>query len=310
MIVYHELSSLCADLKLSARTLYAVSNAMEKHYHTVRIPKKSGGFRKLTVPDDLLKMIQRRITEALLLPLPVSAAASAYYPGRGIKRNALPHVGRPVLLKMDIYHFFDSVLYKDVRDCAFPAEIYSEPLRVLLTTLCYGMNELPQGAPSSPAISNRILYRFDEKVLKLCRKQGIHYTRYCDDLCFSGNFDSEALRKEVTKLLIEEGFFPNRKKTKVQKSGTRQCVTGLVVNERAAVPAEYRKKIRQELYYIGRFGLRSHMERTKAEGSELSYLRKLLGRISYCLEIDPGNKEMKRGREQVLELIGERTGRQ
>ena len=147
-------------------------------------------------------------------------------------------------------------------------------------------------------------------MLKLCRKQGIHYTRYCDDLCFSGNFDAEALKKEVTKLLIEEGFFPNRKKTKVQKRGARQCVTGVVVNEHAAVPAEYRKKIRQELYYIGRFGLRSHMERTKAEGSELSYLRKLLGRISYCLEIDPGNKEMKRGMGQVLELIGERTGRE
>ena len=307
MIVYHELSSLCADLKLSPRTLYAVSNSMEKHYHTVKIPKKSGGFRKLTVPDELLKMIQRRIADVLLLPLPVSHAASAYLPGRGIKRNAAPHAGKPVLLKMDIYHFFDSVLFRDVKDRAFPAEIYSEPLRVLLATLCYGMNELPQGAPSSPAISNLILYRFDEKLIKICRERGIYYTRYCDDLCFSGDFDAEEMKREVTALLIEEGFFPNRRKTAVLKKGMRQRVTGLVVNERVAVPSDYRRKIRQELYYIRKYGLASHMERTNAEGTELAYLRRLLGRICYCLQINPEDREMQGGKETVGRLIMERN---
>ena len=307
MIVYHELSSLSADLKLSPRTLYAVSNSMEKHYHTVRIPKKDGGFRKLTVPDELLKMIQRRITEVLLLPLTVSHAASAYLPGRGIKRNAAPHAGKPVLLRMDIHHFFDSVLFRDVKERAFPAEIYSEPLRVLLATLCYGMNELPQGAPSSPAISNLILYRFDEKLTEICRKRGIYYTRYCDDLCFSGDFDAEEMKKEVTALLIAEGFFPNRRKTAVMKSGMRQNVTGLVVNEHVAVPSEYRRKIRQELYYIEKFGLASHMERLNAEGTELSYLRKLLGRVYYCLQINPEDCEMKQGKEAVVRLIAERS---
>lgn len=307
MIVYHELSSLCADLKLSPRTLYAVSNSMEKHYHTVRIPKKDGGYRKLTVPDELLKMIQKRITEVLLLPLPVSHAASAYLPGRGIKRNAAPHAGKPVLLKMDIHHFFDSVLFRDVKDRAFPAEIYSEPLRVLLSTLCYGMNELPQGAPSSPAISNLILYRFDEKLIELCRQRGIYYTRYCDDLCFSGNFDAEALKKEVTELLTAEGFFPNRRKTAVLKSGMRQSVTGLVVNERVNVPSEYRRKIRQEIYYIGKFGLASHMERMNAQETELSFLRKLLGRICYCLQINPEDRKMQQGKEAIVKLIMERS---
>lgn len=96
------------------------------------------------------------------------------------------HVGRPELLKLDILHFFDSIRYIQVKEAAFPAEIYAEPLRILLSMLCYDRDVLPQGAPTSPWIANLVLRPFDEKLGAWCRARGVVYTRYCDDLAFSG----------------------------------------------------------------------------------------------------------------------------
>ena len=212
MIVYRELSSLERDLGVPASTLYAVSNALERHYHTVSLPKPDGGCRVLSVPDPLLKMIQRRIVRVLLAPMPVSPYAMAYRYGASVVRNAAQHVGRPAVLKLDIRHFFDSILYASVKEAAFPAEIYGEPLRILLTILCYPRDGLPQGAPSSPAISNLVLRTFDDETAAWCRDRKIRYTRYCDDLTFSGSFEPEAVIAFVREQLRKRGFFLNEKK--------------------------------------------------------------------------------------------------
>lgn len=128
MIVYRELSSLEQDLGIPAKTLYAVSNQLGRHYQEVLIPKRDGSTRKLFVPDKLLKHIQRRICDTLLVPIPISRYATAYHYGSSVLKNAQPHVGAPVILKLDILHFFDSIRYCHVKDSAFPPEIYAEPL--------------------------------------------------------------------------------------------------------------------------------------------------------------------------------------
>ena len=137
MIVYRELSSLEHDLGVSAKTLYAVSNDLSKHYRKVSLPKKSGGVRNLSVPDEILKSIQKRITEVLLVHMPVSGYATAYRFGSSTLRNAKHHVGKQVVMKLDILHFFDSIRYSTVKDNVFSADVYAEPLRILLTMLCY-----------------------------------------------------------------------------------------------------------------------------------------------------------------------------
>ena len=109
MIVYRELSSLEQDLGISAKTLYAVSNNLSKHYRKAKLPKKNGGFRNLSVPDEVLKSIQKRIAEVLLIHMPVSRYAKAYRFGSSTLRNAKHHVGKRVVLKLDILHFFDSI---------------------------------------------------------------------------------------------------------------------------------------------------------------------------------------------------------
>ena len=292
MIVYRELSSLEQDLGISAKTLYAVSNNLSKHYRKAKLPKKNGGFRNLSVPDEVLKSIQKRIAEVLLIHMPVSRYAKAYRFGSSTLRNAKHHVGKQVVLKLDILHFFDSIRYSTVKDKLFPEEIYAEPLRILLTMLCYHKDALPQGAPSSPAITNIILYEFDEQLGQWCREHGIAYTRYCDDMTFSGDFEpSEAIRY-VRLELKKMGFLLNEQKTRIQRPGQQQTVTGIVVNEKLSIPADYRRKLRQELYYCRKFGILEHMQKIGLEIPENTYRMQLLGKVNYVLQVHHNDKDM------------------
>lgn len=292
MIVYRELSSLEQDLGISARTLYAVSNNISKHYHKAKLPKKSGGYRKLSVPDEILKAIQRQISEVLLIHMPVSKYAKAYRFGSSTLRNAKHHVGKQVVLKLDILHFFDSIRYSTVKDKVFPEKIYAEPLRILLTMLCYHKDALPQGAPSSPAITNIILYEFDELMGQWCQERDIAYTRYCDDMTFSGDFDPSEVIRFVRLELKKLGFLLNEQKTKVQRPGQQQAVTGIVVNEKLSISADYRRKLQQDLYYCRKFGIQEHLQKIGLEIPADTYRMRLLGKVNYVLQVHPDDRDM------------------
>lgn len=301
MIVYRELSSLERDLGIPVKTLYALSNSLSRHYRTVQIPKKSGGLRRLSVPDDILKKVQRQITDVLLVHMSVSRYASAYRYGSTTLKNARPHVGKPLLLKLDILHFFDSIRYSAVRDAAFPPEIYAENIRILLAMLCYYKDALPQGAPSSPAITNILLYEFDETVGFWCRKRDIAYTRYCDDMSFSGDFEPQEVILFVREELRKMGFLLNAQKTRIQRAGQRQSVTGIVVNEKPNVSAAYRRKLRQEVYYCQRFGVADHLLQIGLAIPENAYLMQLLGKVNYVLQVSPEERKMKNAKSWLLE---------
>lgn len=292
MIVYREISTLSHDLDIPVKTLYAISNSVRRHYHPVNLPKGDGTFRQLTVPDKILKKIQRRITECLLVHLPISRYATAYRYGGSIFHNAAPHVGQERILKLDIQHFFDNILYSTVKEAAFPSKFFAEPLRVLLTILCYGKETLPQGAPSSPAITNLLMRDFDEEVGAWCGAQNVAYTRYCDDLTFSGQFDAGALHAFVGGALRGMGFFLNERKTALVRAGRQQNVTGLVVNEKIGVPREIRRVLRQELHYCQRFGLAGHLEIQGSDAGPDRYRAQLLGRVNYALQATPDSAEL------------------
>ena len=303
MIVYRELSSLEQDLGISAKMLYAVSNNLGKHYRKVQLPKKSGGYRNLSIPDEVLKSIQKRITEVLLIHMHVSRYAKAYRFGSSTLRNAKHHVGKQVVLKLDILHFFDSIRYSAVKDKVFPEEIYAEPLRILLTMLCYHKEALPQGAPSSPAITNIILYEFDEQIGQWCRDRGIAYTRYCDDMTFSGDFDPADVIRFVRLELKKMGFLLNEQKTRIQRPGQQQTVTGIVVNEKLSIPADYRRKLRQELYYCRKFGIQEHLQKIGLEIPEDTYRMQLLGKVNYVLQVHPDDKDMLEARKWLQQSM-------
>ena len=292
MVVYRELSSLEKDLGVSAKMLYTLSNQLHRHYRNVRISKGNGEFRELSVPDDFLKAVQTKIAQNLLAYERISPYAAAYRPGGSPLRNAQPHVGKETLLKMDIRHFFDHIYYPMVKAKVFTADRYSESNRVLLSLLCVHKDALPQGAPTSPVISNIIMRDFDDVVGSWCKERKITYTRYCDDMTFSGSFDPKVVKTFVKEQLKITGFYVNDKKTVVARNGQQKNVTGIVVNERPNTTAAYRKKLRQELYYCKTYGVYSHMQRTQVNVTEDTYLRQLLGQVNYVLSVDPLNEEM------------------
>ncbi len=302
-IVYEELASLERELGVPAGTLYAISNSIDRHYRRVSLSKRGGGLRVLSVPDEPLKRIQRRIAERLLAFEPISRYATAYCPGSSVRANASPHVGKPLVLKLDIRHFFDSIGYARVKERAFPAERYGEPLRILLTILCYYRDVLPQGAPTSPYITNIVMYPFDERVGDWCRARGITYTRYSDDMTFSGDFSPERVTAYIAAELKREGFVLNRAKTEIATAAMRQSVTGIVVNDRPRVSAEYRRTLRQELYYIGKFGVEGHLEARGEGAAPDEYLRSLLGRISWALSVSPDDGELICARGELRKLL-------
>ena len=290
MIVYRELSSIEKDLGFSAKTLYGLSNTLEKHYHTVYLPKSDGSKRKLSVPDLILKPVQKSIADNILIQYPISKYAKAYKPGSSIQKNARPHVGKKKILKLDIEGFFDHILYSRVKDTVFYEEKYSESIRILLTMLCYYNDSLPQGAPTSPAITNIIMYDFDETVGAFCNEKNIAYTRYCDDMTFSGCFDEREIISFVKGELRKLGLFLKNRKTAVISASKRQVVTGIVVNEKMNVTKDYKKTIRQEIYYIKKFGLDEHLKRLGISDKQ-QYVLSLKGRIAFVLQTIPNNCE-------------------
>lgn len=282
-----------ADIKEEnyLKCLYAVSNHVEDHYHETYIPKRDGGKRKLLVPDYLLHTIQKNILKQILSERKVSPYAKAYFKGAKIIENANPHVGAEKILKLDMEDFFENITYLLVYQQVFPAEYFPSAIRTMLAHLCCYKDYLPQGAVTSPMISNLVMKPFDEYIGKWCKGREIHYTRYCDDMTFSGDFDEKEVKNKVRSFLQVMGFELNLKKTKVLKKYQRQSVTGIVVNEKPQVSREYRRKLGQEVYYCEKYGIRGHLERTNQkeylEKGEERYLQHLMGKVNYILQINP-----------------------
>lgn len=254
---------------------YSRSTSKISHYQRFTIPKKTGGVRVISAPMPRLKEAQHWILRHILSGLPLHDAAHGFRPGRSIVSNAKPHVGSDVVVNIDLQNFFPTVSYRRVKGL-FAKLGYSEEIATILGLLCtepdisdvqldgevyhVATSErfLPQGAPTSPAISNLLCRRLDARMSGVCRSLGFTYTRYADDLSFSGNADAAKkvgkLLKQVEWLVAEEGFNIHPDKTRVFRRGSRQEVTGLVVNESLAVPRETLRRFRSMLFQIDRDG--------------------------------------------------------
>ena len=302
---YFELETLAKDLQISAGTLYRLSNNINAHYHTKTIEKSDGGKRVLSIPDHVLKIVQKRISDVILSCMSVSNYAKAYNCGDSPLGNAIPHLKNRMIIKLDIRQFFDHITYPMVKEKVFKKELFSESNRILLSLLCIFDESLPQGAPSSPAISNILLYDFDNRIGEWCRQRNITYTRYCDDMTISGEFENWYLIDVIRKVKFElkrYGLFINSKKTKILHDGQQKKITGIVVNDKANVPMDYRKRIRQEIYYIRKFGIETHLRNIQYEESVEHYLCSLLGRINYVLSVNR-NKEFEEYKEMAISQI-------
>ena len=287
--------------------LYALSNHTEQHYHPAVIKKRDGGTRQLLVPDRLLMNIQRNILHHILDQMPVSPYATAYHKGGGIVPNAQAHIGSRQVLKLDIRDFFGHIVFCQVYQSAFPTVYFPPSVGTLLTHLCCYRDYLPQGAPTSAAISNLVMKPFDTYMGAWCEERKIRYSRYCDDMTFSGDFDAETVIRKTGGFLKSMGFELNGKKTRVVSSHLRQEVTGITVNQKPQVNRQYRARLKQELYYCGRFGFRSHLEAVHdtrflplGDAGILRYWLSLLGRVNYVLHVNPQDSYFTEARKRLM----------
>lgn len=288
------------------RCLYALGNHAGQHYHTAQIRKKSGGVRRLLVPDALLNRVQRNLLHHVLDGLAGSQYATAYKKKMSVIDNAAPHVGQNLILKLDIKDFFENITFLMVYQAAFPEVYFPPAVRRLLAELCCYEDYLPQGASTSPAVSNLVMKSFDEYMASWCEERGIRYTRYCDDMTFSGAFDWREVKNKVKSYLRAMGFELNEKKTRVLRRHVRQTVTGLVVNDKPQVSRSYRRQLRAEVYYCKKYGVEEHLKRIqKTECTARAYLQQLLGKVQFILQVSPGDEAFRRAAKEIKRLMEE-----
>lgn len=281
------------------------------HYVRYELPKKSGGTRVILVPKTDLKAMQRKIYTELLAKLPVHPAAHGFVPAHSITSNAAPHVGRELVLNLDLKDFFPSISFRRVRGL-FLSFGYSYAVASTLALLCterdrhpvqrggktvyaaIGGRTLIQGAPTSPALANLAARRLDIRLSGLAEKLGLTYTRYADDLTFSGDdFNAMMSAGRTAKTIIEsEGFTLHVEKTRLYRQSNRQIVTGIVVNDKLATPREIRRRVRAILHQAAHTGLNAQNRENIPHFR--AYLRGLIG---YVHQANPAH-----GRELLAKL--------
>lgn len=272
----------------------------ENSYHKFEIDKKSGGTRTIYAPNQELKTVQKKLANLLWKTQEKVWEKDNIYPNishgfeknKSIITNARVHRNKKIVLNIDLENFFESFHFGRVlgffeknRDFKVPREV----ALVISQLVCYD-GSLPQGAPTSPIITNLICNILDIRLVKIARKFNLDYSRYADDLTFSTNDKSFHDHKNDFLLLIDHeinraGFKINSNKTRLQLSCSRQEVTGLVVNKKISIPKEYYKNTRamaHRLYKHGDFFI----------NGENGTLKQLEGRFAFINQIDKYNNSL------------------
>lgn len=252
---------------------FSIHRARERtpHYVTFAIPKRSGGERLICAPKQRLKALQRAVLRELVAKLPVHDAAHGFVRGRSVATAARVHVGRAVVVRVDLADFFGMVTMRRVRGYLL-AMGFSYPVAATLAVLCtesvrqpvevgdevfhvpVGPRHCVQGAPTSPGLCNAIVHKLDRRLAGLAAQRGVSYTRYADDLTFSLD-DTELVGRllgTVRAIIRSEGFEVNEAKTRVMRRGRSQRVCGVTVNDQVGLSRRERRRIRAMIHAEGR----------------------------------------------------------
>lgn len=285
-IIYDQ-NQLSLLVGYDVKYILKASNSNGPFYRTYEIPKRNGGLRKIDEPLPSLKSIQRWILDEILSHVKISEHAHAFAGNCSIVRNAKPHLRAKKILSLDIQNFFGTIDYPRVYKL-FIRLGYNSVVATTLSHLVTFRGVLPQGAPTSPAISNIVALKMDRRFSAYAKKLKLEYTRYADDITFSGEFANGTVISFVRKVVEEEGFKLNEAKTRAMGRHQAQEVTGIVTNVKLQVPRQLRRKLRQIAYHISKYGLDDHLRKT----GELraNYISHVLGLASHVLHANPQDK--------------------
>ncbi len=254
-------------------------DAVDSLYATFTIPKKSGGQRSISSPPDKLKYVQELIYKNVLSKALLHPCCHGFISGRSIITNAEYHTNKDVVVNVDIKDFFPSISASRVYG-VFQSLGFNKHEARLLTRIATRNNCLPQGAPTSPIIANITCKRLDSRLSGLVKKMDGKYSRYADDLTFSGDEKILKVIPRIYKIIGAEGFLVAIEKTRVTRKGNRQEVTGLTVNKKISIQRKRRKNLRAIIH---------HFKTSKSihwNGKDLS-VQSLKGHIAFLKSVHP-----------------------
>ena len=254
--------SLAHALGVRNRTLMHLILHRENLYKVHKIPKKSGGVRTIHAPNDRVKYVQSKILDLFFTPLEYPAHIAAYVTGKTTRDSAEVHAGKPILIVMDLKDFFPSTRRSWVRhmlqtEFGYPHRVASlmSDIMTVPMTFAYGKRYVvPQGAPTSGAVCNWVAHhRIDKKILEVCERWGMAYTRYADDLAFShterlDKKKANTFIREISAIIKNGGYTVNRKKLRVVRSGRQQRLLGMTINEKPNVMRLQYRKMRARIH--------------------------------------------------------------
>ncbi len=268
-IVKDELSDNRAfSFSLSQLSYFCNPNNVRGRYRHFSIPKKSGGMRNISAPSKGLSHILYYVNIMLKAIYKPSDYAMGFVEGRNVVNNASKHIGQNYVFNTDLENFFPSIAQPRVwKRFQLPPFNFNQQVASILAGLCCIREKqedgkyiyiLPQGAPTSPLITNAICDNLDRRLSGLARRFGLHYSRYADDITFSSMHnvyqDNGEFENELKRIIEDQGFHMNIGKTRLQKLGQRQEVTGLTVSNRVNTSREYVAEIRNILHIWEKYG--------------------------------------------------------
>lgn len=289
---------------------YKILKDSDKLYKFYTIKKRNGrGFRQIVTPYRNLKVIQHFIHAQILNKVSVSEFAHGFIHGRSILTNAYRHTNADAILNIDLFRFFDSIPERRVYGI-FKSLGYANNLAYDLARLCtvqlpedylnsysaedkaiynkmVGVNQrvLPQGAPTSPTLSNLVLIRLDRRLGALATKHQLNYSRYADDLTFSGNKQNMPSLSLINHIIRSEGFSINWEKVGLYSRGRKQLVTGLTVSNGVHVKRTFKREVAKHLFACRKFGVEQHLSFLK-KGHLDHYKEWLFGKICFIKSIE------------------------
>lgn len=287
------------DFTMKQLNYYILSSKKATQYKSFSISKKNGGVRTIEAPVKGLKLLQQCINFLLQLGFEPNAAANGFVQNRSVVTNAKRHIGKTYVYNTDLSNFFPSIKFRRVKSVLMLDPInLNDDIAFIVANICCKDGQLPQGAPTSPVISNIICNRLDKKLVRLARKYKSSYTRYADDITFSSMeycFDKK-FEKELNVIIKEEQFSVNTSKVRLQKRGYRQEVTGLIVNEKVNLRKSYVKEIRLWLHIWEKYdyfsALAAFQKNYLKYAKGTSFINVLHGKLEYM--------KMVKGHEDLL----------
>ncbi len=292
-------AALLAHLGLSAKELKKIWWFRGRMYHQFELPKGKG--RVIEAPDKRLKYLQHQIANRLNLLYRVRNPVHGFVNGKSVKTNALAHLRKRFVVNIDFREFFPSITERRIIGVLESLSIES-PVAAIIATLCCHKNRLPQGAPTSPVLSNMICFRLDKQLLTFAKGARCIYTRYADDITFSshqpmtalfegpvplsGHFPPELLTPALRNAIAANGFAINPEKAHYADRHSRRMVTGLKVNEFLNVDRRYIRNIRAALYSVEKLGGPAAQQRFESDhGGKSDLGAHLQGKISWLRHI-------------------------